>query len=161
MLLFEQDRKIEKETSAIVNFFELLAKAELAARQHMVIYEEQINIFTLINGEENIKKLIIDCKEEFIDIFSNNVEQLYNKLENNMTIINSISFSKSGFTEEVVKTFDVIKKVYSGGYGVYTIPKFINCKDSAFEQLLILPISEEIKEELSQLKPVEKKIGER
>lgn len=161
MSKFEQDRKIEREAIAIINYFILLAKAELAAKQNTVGHDEHIEIFTLINGEDNSKQLIIDCNESDIDIFNNDVEQLYNQLKNNMRIINSITFSKSGLTEQTVKMFNVIEKIYSGGYGIYTVPKFINHKDSAFEQLTILPIPAEIKEKLKKLKPIEKKIGER
>lgn len=161
MSKFEQDRKIEKEASAIKNYFVLLAKAELAAKQTTINHEQQIEIFNLINGEDNIRELIVDCKEENIDIFNNDVEALYNKLENNIKIINSLLFSKSGLTERTIKMFDTIENIYAGGYGVYTTPRFINRKDSAFEQLKLLPIPEKAIYELSKLKSVEKNLGEK
>lgn len=161
MSKFEQDRRIEREANAIVNYFVLLAKAELASKQSTISHEQHIELFTLINGEDNIRELIVDCKEENIDIFNNDVEKLYDQLKNDIRIINSLLFSKSGLTEKTIKMFNVIENIYAGGYGVYTTPRFINRKDSAFEQLKLLPIPEKAIYELSKLKPVEKNLGEK
>lgn len=161
MSKFERDRKIEREASAITNYFVLLAKGELASKQSTISHEQHIEVFTLINGEDNIRQLIIDCKEENIDIFSNDVEKLYNQLKNNIKIINSLLFSKSGFTERTIKMFNIIENIYAGGYGIYTTPRFINCKDSAFEQLKLLPLPEQAIYELSKLKSAQKTLGEK
>lgn len=148
MVEFEKDRNIEKEAYAIVNFFQLLSQANAAALSQL-----PEATFVAIGGMSNLERLIMNCREENIDIFTNSVGILFQQLEEKMEYLNRITVSKNVLTDEVNKNFQVLKLLYSTESGTY---------EGAYLDLATLHvIPSEKMLEILKFKPRSKKIGER
>lgn len=157
MVGFENDRKIERETNAIINFFEVLAQAKVCDMK-TEDYDTSAKLFSIVCGDEKIRKLISDCNEKNIDIVSNSVDDLFYIMKQNIDKMNDIIFSKSKLVEIANERFNNIQTVYfSDKYSIY--PKDSNL--AAVGELYLLPLPSELVEELLKLTPAVKKIGRR
>jgi len=153
---FTKDRRIEKETYAIINYFKLLRQAEVA---EMETYNNKYfpeDTFTLIGGKESFARLLIDYEAGNIDIISESISSLFQKLEENIGYINSVSFSKGSFSNQAINEFELIKKFYSDVYSING-----NQNVSALYDLATLPLPKDMISQIMELKPKTKKIGER
>lgn len=148
MVEFENDRKVEKEAYAIINFFNLLNKAELASCSDL-----PENVFFIIGGLANTERLITDCKEKNIDIFTNSVGGLFQELEQKLEYLNSVTVSRSTLVEGANKNFEMLKAFYSAESGI---------QEEAYLDLATYPtIPSEKMLEVLKYRPKCKKIGER
>lgn len=148
MVEFEQDRKIEKEAYAIINFFQLLSQASLADK-----FESPEATFSIIGGMDSIERLIINCKEENIDIFTNSTGALFQQLEERIGYMNKLTVSKSFLTEQAINNFEQLKELYSSTSGVN--------EEAYLDLAAIRTIPAEKMIEILNFKPKSKKIGER
>lgn len=102
--LFENDRKVVRETSAIINYFRLY---ELILATFSCSWDEGYEVmrdyFVFIGGKNTLRKLVIDINEESIDIFSNDFNDLLLKLEQNIETMQELTFSKDTISEELVE----------------------------------------------------------
>lgn len=153
---FLKDRKVEKETCAIVNYFKLLRQAEVSEIDTFDSKYFPVDTFILIGGVDSFNKLILDYHEGNIDVINNSIGELFQKLEENIAYLNKITVSKSSLTEEMIKNFELIKKFYSDVYSVNG-----NHNVSALYDLATLPLPDDMISMINNLKPKVKKIGER
>lgn len=151
---FLQERKTEKEIYAINNYFQLLKQAELS--------EYDSNTLMLIGGDDTFRKLIVDIKEENIDIFSNTRAKLLLKLGENLRIVTSTTYSRSTLLNSAIEIARIVLERYQ-----YLIDDdnfdLAYATKTAYEKLILsLPKTEEDKKvELESLKPQQKTLGER
>jgi len=145
---FEHDRKIESEAYAIINFFQAYTQATLAG-----MTKQPEIAFIAIGGNKTMEKLIMNCKDNFIDIFNNSIGSLFQQLEDRINYMNQITVSKSVLTIEATDRFKTLKELYSSESGI---------KEEAYLDLFACrAIPDDKMLELSKLKPKSKKIGER
>lgn len=148
MVEFEQDRKIEKEIYAALNFLRLLSQA-IAAEE----FEMPENVFFNIGGVESINSLIIDCKEERIDIFNNSIGELFKKLRENIEYFKKVTVSTGALMEKANKEFESFNEFFSEESGINSI---------AFDDLMTFDfIPMDKRTEITECRPKSKKIGER
>lgn len=153
---FLKDRQLEKETYAIINYFKLLRQAEMA---EIETYDSRYlpeETFLLIGGGDSYDRLLLDYQEGNIDVFSNSIGSLFQKLEENVEYMSKINFSQSSLAEKVASDFELIKMFYSDIYSVNG-----NQNESAIYDLVTLPLPENMISEIEKLKPKQKKLGER
>jgi len=132
---FLKDRQIEMETYAIINYFKLLRQAEVA---EVDTYDSRYlpeETFGLIGGENSFNRLLLDYEEGNIDVFSDSIGSLFEKLEINIEYIKGINFSKSVSIKKAISDFELIKKFYSEVYSVNG-----NQNESAIYDLVTLPL---------------------
>lgn len=131
----QEAQKIEHEAFAINNFFKLLSQANVASLSQL-----PKKTFLAIGGSETLEKLIMDLKNENIDIFTNSVGELFLQLEHNIKCMNEVVWSKTFFTRQATEHFELYKTFYSASSGM---------KKVAYEDLASLQvISEEKIEEI-------------
>lgn len=148
MVEFEKERKIEKEAYAIINFFQLLSQANLAEQSQL----PEAN-FVAIGGMATIERLIINCKNKNIDIFTNSTGDLFQQLEERIGYMNKLTVSKSNLTEEATAVFERLTELYSASSGI---------QEQAYLDLAatrIIPAEKML--EILSFRPKTKKIGER
>lgn len=148
---FLKATQIVKETSAILNYFRFygLALITKATYRH---FADINHIFYFLGGGEFFQRLVLDCKEENIDIFSNTVQDLNNKLKENLSIMKQITFPKGTMENEMIAMGNNFEKYSS------TI-QFVN--KSAYSELLHNCSFLVDYTELEQFQPKQKKIGEK
>lgn len=151
-----KDRQLEKETYAILNYFKLLRQAETAEvdTYNSKYFPEET--FILIGGRDTFQRLLIDCRDGNIDIINNSIGRLFQKLEGNINHINSSNFSKSTNAYQAIETFEIIRKFYSDVYSVNG-----NQNESALYDLVTLPLPKDMIDQILELKPKTKTLGER
>ena len=145
---FEYDRKIEREAYAIINFFQLYTQATLAR-----MTEKPQIAFKAIGGNQIVERLIMNCKDNNIDIFNNSIGSLFQQLEEKVKYMNGITVSKSVLTMEATNNFQVLKEMYSAE---------TNTNEEAYLGLFACRVIPDDKmSEILELKPKSKKIGGR
>lgn len=155
---FLEDRKIEKNTYAIINYFKLLRLLEILEGYSYSFCDYQLfyDSFQLIGGKEFFDRLLLDCKEENIDIYSNKIEDLFKQLENNILLMKSVTFSKNVLVLDAIKNYELIKKFcfeHNSSIDMFDM--------NALHCLNTLAIPNDLVGELLKIKPIVKKIEER
>lgn len=113
MVEFKKDRQVEKEAYATINFLQLLSQARVAE-----LTELPKETFLAIGGAKTVERLILDCKEKNIDIFTKSIGELFFELDQNIACMNSITSSKSVLTDAAVKNYELYKNFYSVSSGI-------------------------------------------
>ena len=128
---FEEARGIEKQTYAINNFFRLFSQANVASLSRM-----SKKTFLLIGGAEILEKLIVDLKDNNIDIFTNSVGDLFSQLSHNVKCMNEVTWTKTFFSNQATEQFELYKNFYSENSGI---------EETAYEDLASLQVISEEK----------------
>ena len=149
---FLKDRKIEKETYAIINYFQLFEKAYLIQD----ISFDRESVFQLLDGPKSLNRLILDCQEQNINLLENNIRDLLKRLEDHVEILKSITSSNSIMKDEAIQLAEIILKK-----DAYYFKSECNIAENAYLELCSFPLSQESLEKLHILKEKQKKIGER
>ena len=154
MVEFEKERNIEKEIYAIINYFKILKLAEMTTKEG-----EDKNSFQFVGGIELVRRLVIDSKEGRIDIFENSINELFEKLKQNVEYIKNFTVSKSYFTEEALKDFNFVKRNFEETWGHYEEWVDDPSTNIFLEFMQVLP--EEITQQINDLKTKSAKQKER
>ncbi len=149
---FMKDRRIEKETYAIINYFQLFEKAFLM--QDICIQRKET--YMLIGGPRSFNRLILDCEQGYIDIFKNNLRDLLRTLQENTSQLKSPFTSHTVIGEEQLQLAEIILEKYD-----YYLKEECSIEENAYLELCAFPIPEESLKKLASLQPKQKKLGER
>lgn len=160
---FIKDRQIEKETYAINNYFKLLKLVEVLDEKN-----ETKDTFYFIGGMSLVNKLLDDYSNDNIDIFNNSIDDLYQKLKQNISYLKSTTMSNNFFNEEAIKDYKFIKNNYESIWNKYDNSTDEITKNVFFKKLMkYLPVELSIRiydlgqESKNNDSSKVKKIGER
>lgn len=157
MVDFEKDRRMEIETYAIINFLEIFVCAKLCDLK-TEDYNSSACLFSLICDQDKIMRLISDCKNKNIDIFSNTIDDLFYRVKQNIDKMNDVDFSKSKLFEINNQKFLNIQNVYfSDKYQIFQKESNL----TAVSELYLLPLSDKLLNNLLELTPPVEKIKRR
>ena len=142
---FLEERKVVKETGAILNFFRLYHLASVTQKHYLF----QKEYFAFLGGTELLERLIVDCQEENIDIFSRTFVDFANQLNENLNMMKQITFSKGNMENQLIQMIQNFQKsctIYLSNSSAYS--KLLeNCSF----------LKEELKE-LEKYQPQQKKL---
>ncbi len=141
--IFLEDRRVEKETYAIIHYFQLLEKVLFIQE---ALCPDPNESFLLIDGPKSFQNLVIDCKEGYINIFENNISDLLKILKENIFKLDDITFSNSLLKEEALQ----LAKSILNRYHHYLVEKNY-IQDSAYFELCSFSILQKYMEKLTFL----------
>ncbi len=118
---FKEERKLEKETSAIVNYFKLILEFYLTLDINPN-YEANLKTFSILSIDY-LKELVIDLKENNFVI--KDWQDLLIKLKDNLVILNKDSMTKSVIVEETINSGKVMINYLENNFNPYRTTIFM------------------------------------